>query len=278
MPATSGCYGLALSGAVIDLAGDLLGHSLGGWPAVEVDWTTPLADPPASGFFGRHQCVLPLLTGGHVVFDREQRIARFHKPGPANGQVMAHPCLSAVGLVFARWDGRVALHAGGVLLDGAVWGVLGAKEAGKSTTLAAFAHAGFGVLCDDLLVLDGTTAFAGPRTVDLRPQSAARLEGRGQMLEVREGQRHRLALAPTPPVVPLGGFFVLDVGNELSIESVTPVDRLGALNPYLTLQHVGLPPSGLLDLVGLPMWRVSRSRDWADLPRLIERLLATAAL
>ena len=272
----AGCYGLALTGDVVDLAGSLVGPPLPGWPAVELEWTSPLADPPASGSFGPSNAVLSLLSGGHAVFDRQRRVARFHKPRPPEGHELAHPCLSAVGLVFARWDGRVALHAGGVVVGGRAWGVLGAREAGKSTTLAYLARAGHGVLCDDLLVVDEGQACAGPRTLDLRPETARRFEGE-DLVEVRQGQRHRVLLPPAPATVPLGGFFVLGVGDEVSVEPVPPVERLPALQPHVTLQQIGLPGAGLLELVGLPMWRVHRSRAWADLPRLIERLVATAA-
>jgi hypothetical protein len=268
---------LVLTGAAVDLAADLLGEALAGWPAVEVEWTSPLDDPPETGSFGPSRCILPLLSGGHASFDRERRLARLHKPGPAERQILAHPCLSAVGLVFARWDGRVALHAGGVVVDGRAWGVLGAQEAGKSTTLAALAGAGHGVLCEDLLVLEGTNAFAGPRTVDLRPSAAAHYEDPGRLSEVRQGQRHRLVVAAVPPTVPLAGFFVLEAGDEVSVEPVAAADRLAALHPYVRLHDVGLPASGLLELIGLPMWRLRRSRTWADLPRLIDRLVATAS-
>lgn len=274
--ARAGCYGLALTGEVVDLAAALVGPPLAGWPAVELQWTSLLPDPPDSGSFGPSGAVLPLLSGGHAVFDRERRVARFHKPRPPDGHELAHPCLSAVGLVFARWDGRVALHAGGIVVGGRAWGVLGAREAGKSTTLAHLARAGHGVLCDDLLVIDQGRACAGPRTLDLRPETAQRLDGE-HLVEVRQGQRHRLLLPPAPATVPLGGFLVLGVGDTVSVEPVPAVERLAALQPHVTLQQIGLPAAGLLELVGVPMWRVNRSRAWADLPRLIDRLVATVA-
>lgn len=261
---------------MVDLAAGMVGPALPEWPGVGVEWTSPLADPPGSGSFGPSRAVLPLLSGGHAVFDRERRQATFHKPRPPEGHELAHPCLSAVGLVFARWDGRVALHAGGIVVGGRAWGVLGAREAGKSTTLVHLARAGHGVLCDDLLVVDRGQACAGPRTLDLRPETARRLEGE-DLREVRQGQRHRMLLPPAPATVPLGGFLVLDVGDDVSVEPVPARERLPALQPHVTLRQIGLPASGLLELVALPMWRVRRSRAWADLPRLIERLVTTLA-
>ncbi len=238
---------------------------------MEVDWVGPLADPPDEGHFSTSDAVLPLLSGGHAVFERASRQVRFHKPRPADAHELAHPCLSAVGLVFARWDGRIALHAGAVLFDGVAWGVLGAREAGKSTTLALLARAGHAVLADDLLVLEGRQAFCGPRTIDLRPETAARLDG-ADLLAVRQGERHRLLLPPAPESAPFGGFVVLGVGDTVSATPVAAAHRVGALSEHLTLRQAGLPAAGLLELVGLPMWRVERSRSWTDLPLLLDRL------
>lgn len=272
-----GCYGLGLTGDVVELAAALLGSPVPHWPAVEVEWTSPLPNPPDHSFFSPDKAVVSLLTGGHVVLNRQRRVARFHKPSPPNGHEVAHPCLSSVGLVFARWDGRVPLHAGAVVVGDQAWGVLGDRGAGKSTTLAHLARAGHDVLSDDLLVIDGGKACAGPRTLDLRPETARRLQDREPLIEVRQGQRQRMFLRLTAPEIPLGGLFVLGVGDEVSVESVPPVERLGTLQAHLMLRSVGLPASGLLHLVALPMWRLNRSRTWADLPRLIERLVTTAA-
>ncbi len=273
----AGCYGLALSGSVVDLAGELLGPSRPGWPHVAVEWVAPLPDPPDLGHVSSDEALLVLMSGGHAVFERHTRRARFHKPRPADGHELAHPCLSSVGLVFARWDGRIALHAGAVLFDGVAWGVLGASEAGKSTTMASLARAGHTVLSDDLLVLEGRQAFCGPRAVDLRPESAARLDIENRLLTVRQGERRRMLLPPAPATAPFGGFVVLGVGDAVSVTPVAAAERLGALTEHLTLKQIGLPAGGLLELVGLPMWRVDRSRAWDDLPLLLDRLRDTCA-
>lgn len=273
----AGCYGLALSGPSVDLAGQLLGPPRPEWPHVDVEWVAPLADPPELGHFSADEAVLPLLSGGHAVFERHPRRVRFHKPRPADGHELAHPCLSAVGLVFARWEGRIALHAGAVLFDGVAWGVLGAREAGKSTTLASLARAGHTILSDDLLVLEDGHAFRGPRSVDLRPEAAARMDDADRLVRVRQGERRRMVLPPAPATAPFGGFLVLGVGDAVSVTPVPAAERLGALSEHLTLRQAGLPGAGVLDLVGLPMWRVERSRAWTDLPVLLDRLRATCA-
>ncbi len=268
---------MTFTGPHIGLARELLGQPSPGWPEVELEWAPPLADPPDLHFFHPDRALLRLVSGGHAVFDRDQRVARFHKAGPPNGHELAHPCLGSVAVVFGRWDGRVVFHAGAVVVEGLAWGVLGSKEAGKSTTLAWLARAGFDVLADDLFVLEGKNALAGPRTIDLRPLAAERLDGGEGLVLVRQGQRHRLVLPPVPASAPLGGFVKLCVDDEESVELVPLNERVEALRQHLTLRRAGLPASTFLELLAMPMWRLSRSTDWARLPRLLDRLVTTVS-
>lgn len=271
-----GAYGLAFTGPVAALASHLLVRPEEGWPQVEVCWAPPLPDPPAFGFFGPDHALRPLVSGGHVVLDRERRVARFCKVEGPDGHQVAHPCLSTASSHFARWDGRLSFHASSVVVDGGAWGVLGSKEAGKSTTVAWLAESGCDVLSDDLLVLDGRRALAGPRIIDLRLPSAERL-GLDRLVVVRKGERHRLLLPEVPAEVPFTGFLVLALGEEVSVARVPLTERLEVLRRYLTLRQLGVPASVLLELVSLPMWRVQRSRDWAHLPMLLDRLRAAIA-
>ena len=271
-----GAYGLTFTGPVAALAKNLLVPAPEGWPEVELCWAPPLPDPPAVGFFGPDEAVVPLVSGGHAVLDRARRIARFCKVDPPDGHQVAHPCLSTASSYFARWDGRLSFHASAVVADGAAWGVLGSKEAGKSTTVACLARVGYGVLSDDLLVLDGRMALAGPRIIDLRLRAAEYL-GLERLVVVRKGERHRLVLPDVLAQVPFAGFLVLAVGEEVSIERAPLADRLEILRRHVTLRRLGVPASVLLELVGMPMWRVHRSRDWAHLPLLLDRLRSTIA-
>ncbi|MBW3574831.1 MAG: hypothetical protein KY450_08200 [Actinobacteria bacterium] len=271
-----GAYGLTFTGAVAALARHVLVPAPKGWPEVELCWAPPLSDPPPASFFGVDEAVLALVSGGHAVLDRPRRIARFCKADPPDGHQVAHPCLSTASSYFARWDARLSFHASVVVLHGAAWGVLGSKEAGKSTTVAWLAQAGYDVLSDDLLVLDGPMALAGPRIIDLRLPSAERI-GREGLVVVRKGERHRLLLPGVAAEVPFGGFLVLTAGHEVSVERTPLADRLEILRHHLTLRQVGAPAVALLELVSLPMWRVQRSSDWEHLPMLLERLVATVS-
>jgi hypothetical protein len=118
-----------------------------------------------------------------------------------------------------------------VVIGEGAWAVLGDKENGKSTTLAWFALNGHPVLADDLLVVDGDAALAGPRCIDLRQESSERL-GVGEPLGVvGQRARWRFELGDVPPRVPLRGFITLTWDRALALEPLRGVERLLALMP-----------------------------------------------
>jgi len=78
----------------------------------------------------------------------------------------------------------------------ATWGILGDRGSGKSSTLARLAADGYDVVSDDLLVIDGNAAFAGPWSLDLRPDAAARLDVGEDVGVLGARPRHRLVLPP----------------------------------------------------------------------------------
>lgn len=85
-------------------------------------------------------------------------------------------------LAFAlRLRGCTCLHASAIAVDGVAIALVGAPGAGKSTTAAAFALAGFPVLSDDLVVLSETNGrlFVQPGypRVNLWPDSTRALMG-----------------------------------------------------------------------------------------------------
>jgi len=56
--------------------------------------------------------------------------------------------------IFAQLRGATCLHGCAIVVDGAIIGLLGPQGAGKSTSAAAFARAGYSVAADDLILLD----------------------------------------------------------------------------------------------------------------------------
>lgn len=77
--------------------------------------------------------------------------------------------------------GLVCLHASAIVVDGVAMALVGPAGAGKSTTAAAFAARGFGVLAEDVVTLDdrGDSFFVRPAypCIRLWPASAATLYG-----------------------------------------------------------------------------------------------------
>jgi hypothetical protein len=93
-------------------------------------------------------------------------------------------CTYLVGPVLAftlRQRGATCLHASAIEVDGMAIALVGAPGAGKSTTAAAFALAGFPVVSDDIVVLSetGGRLFVQPGypRVNVWPDSARALMG-----------------------------------------------------------------------------------------------------
>ena len=149
---------------------------------------------------------------------------------------LVYPYLAPAAAVAARWMGRDSFHAGAVVVGGGAWAILGDNENGKSTTLAWLALHGHPVLTDDLLVVDGEAALAGPRCIDLREETSERL-GVGEPLGVvGQRERWRLALGVVPAQVLLRGFVTLAWHSQLALESVRGPERLLTLLPARTVR------------------------------------------
>jgi hypothetical protein len=269
----AGAYGLTLLG--LERATSLLPAPGPHWPEVRVE-QEELAGEPGPSRVTEARAELRLLGGGQVDLDRHRRIATFRTPSLLDDDELAHPYLAAVGSYFAGWLGREALHAGAFVAGDGAWALAGAKEGGKSTTLAWLALAGVPVLTDDILVLDSDTALAGPRCVDLRDESAAALGLAGKATASRGGERWRLSLPPIEPEVAVRGLVFLAWGEGLELRPLPPADRLLEIAARRNA-HASPEPAGLLDLARLPAFELRRPRAWDALPEACSRLLALAA-
>jgi len=172
--------------------------------------------------------------------------------------LLAHPYLALPIAVASQWLGRQLFHGAAVAPGGHAWGLVGTAAAGKSSLAAWFAGHGHPVLCDDLLVVDGSTVFAGPRCVDLRFDAAAALGA--DTFEVVGRPRRRLSLPPVAASAPLGGFVQVDWGDAVAIEPVPIGDRLRVLVENFVLRPRDDDALAYLDLVALPMYRFTRPR------------------
>lgn len=212
--------------------------------------------------------------------ERDPPAIRFDIPYVPSPAALVHPLLTIGVSVLARWRGDVTLHAGAFEAVTGGWGVMGAREAGKSSILASVGERGHPIVADDLLAVQSGMIWAGPSCVDLRPDTVGRFPRAVSMGMVGGRPRFRLATPAGRTRVPLRGFFVLEWGEDpaIRIEPLPPQERLQWLYRQEYIRLVGFPdPSKLLPLVALPAWRLTRPRDWAATEEAVERVLELTA-
>lgn len=197
-------------------------------------------------------------------------------PTPFSAASLTHPLLTFAAAVAARWHGRSAFHGAAVVVDGAAWVLLGEAGSGKTTLSSQLDLAGFEVLTDDLSIIAGADVLTGPRSADLRPTSAAHL-GRGEeIVEPLGRSRWRWELGPAPLEAPLGGFIELQWADALVTSVVPLAERIQTLFGH---EALSLGPSGhrgFLDLLPVPMWRLSRPSDWSFSEATVAAVLQVA--
>lgn len=261
------CYGIKWSG--LRVGDPPLCARASGQADVEVRQVLSTAPfRPGTGSHGE-SAAIALVTGGWIALDRGERTATFHLPALVGPEELVHPYLVPAAAVFCSWAGREAYHAGAFVVGGKAWAVVGDREGGKSTTLAALALFGLPVLSDDLLVLDDRSVLQGPRLIDLRQPSAMRM-GLGQPVEsAREGGRWRMRLGPAPDVE-LAGWVFLRWGSGVDIRKTSLAERV---NRLLALRPT--KAEAVLSLASLPAYDFVRPRNWDLLPGALDRLLMT---
>ena len=243
------------------------------WPPLELAVNITAEAPSGADFVGDDAAMLRLRSGGSVVLDRLQGRATFSLPAQPRAGAIVHPHLGAAAAVAARWLGRETFHAGAFVASGGVWGLLGEKGAGKSSTLTALALAGIPVVCDDLLVIDRETALAGPRSIDLRAD-AARWFGVGEALGViGTRERWRVGLDPVISELPLRGWVVLAWNDETALAELRGSRRLLSLLPHRALLVEPSDPAALIELSALPFFELRRPQGWHSLDDALARLL-----
>lgn len=233
---------------------------------------TPHPPSRPTDFDPVHGGVRELTDGRLLTLDRDRGCATFHGPAlPAD--LLAHPYLGPVATVFNRWAGRETFHAGAFVLDGRAWVVLGPRNAGKSSLLAALHARGTEVVSDDIVVVDELAVRSGPRCVDLRqPVPGIALDTR----TVRAGSRARVGLPPVAARTPLAGWLFLHWGSRLTLDPVPGAELLGRLAARRSWPHLPSDPVALLAMAALPGWDLTRPPDWRGLGATC-RLLRTLA-
>jgi hypothetical protein len=271
---SAGAYGFRLSG--VPEAKDLLIDAPDTWPQLDLVRSMH-GSRPALEHVTAARARVWLPGGAWATVDRERVSAQLAIPDEISDGAIVHPYLAPVALVMSRWLGREGFHGGGIVTGGGAWGVLGDKTAGKSTMLAWLAREGVGVVSDDVLVIDGPNALAGPRSVDLREEAARHLGAGEPMGRVGQRERWRLTLPPVAPELPLRGWITLEWGDDVAIEPIRGAERLPALLPHRGVRLTPLDPAVLVRFSALPHLRFIRPRDWDVLPEAVERLLGALA-
>jgi hypothetical protein len=267
---SAGAYGFRLEG--LDEAGALLVEAPDTWPLLSV-LRVPHGDRPSLETVTPDHACLWLPGGAWAELDRVAARAELRIPDDISDGALVHPYLAPVALVMARWLGREGFHGGGIVAGDGVWAVLGDKSAGKSTMLARLAQSGVPVVSDDVMLLDGLTVFAGPRSIDLRAEAARRL-GAGEPLgRIGARERWRLALSPVPVELPLRGWITLEWGDAVALDPVRGAARMAALLPHRGVRMAPLDPMALVRLSTLPHLRFTRPREWDSLDAATDRLL-----
>lgn len=195
-----------------------------------------------------------------AALDRDTLTLRFVTQAPLGDDIVLHPYLALPASIASHWLGRQVFHGGAFLHDGRAWGLLGEKEAGKSSTLAALARAGIAVVSDDVMVVEDGTVFAAPRCIDLR-EEAAGVFGGADLGRLGSRGRWRLPAGDVPEAVPLAGFVHLEWAERTTIEPLGAEDALSRMLAQKVV-YQGTPDSlRYLDLAALPAWRFARPRN-----------------
>lgn len=214
--------------------------------------------------------------GSSVLVMRDPPAAHLLAPVALSAEALVHPMLTVPLSILARWRGDVTLHGGAFFHAGGAWALAGERTAGKSSMLGALGARGIPIVADDLLVIDEGSVHAGPSCVDLRPDVAARLPGARDLGVVGTRPRFRLSTPAAPARSHVRGLFVLEWNDAREPELVPMAagERLQVLYRQEAIALLGFAePGKFIDLVGLPMWRFRRRRDWTATPAAVGRLL-----
>lgn len=265
-----GAYGLRLAGE--PPRSDLLAEVVDGAPIVTITREQGIYEP--ANVVDEATATVPLINGGGIELNRAERSAHITTPVPLSDDELAHPYLAPIAAVHNHWLGRAAFHAGGIVVDGKAWGVIGSREAGKSTMLAALDSAGVIVLADDLLVLEGDKVFSGPRTLDLREEAAAHFATTRNLGVAGARERWRLDLGNAPPFAPLAGWIVPQWGETLRVWREPGAAAAHHLAPARSVGGIAISPQAFMTAAAQPAVVFERPRDLDALTLGAEVLLS----
>lgn len=271
--ATLGAYGFRIAG--LDDGATYLNQVPSDWPELRIECELGTADdpqPPGTVRGGEDWAEMWIAGGDRIGLTRDPLTVKFTTREPLSADAIIHPYVGLPAAIAAHWHGRIALHGGAFIHRERAWVLLGDREAGKSSTLAALLSRDTPVLTDDIVIVEGTAMFAGPRSVDLRAE-AAELAGGETLGVVGNRPRWRLRPSPCPATIRLGGLIQLGWGESARMQPLDPRARLDAL-----IGSSVIPPGPdaaveLLELAALPAWRFVRPAEIDKLAAGTDQLL-----
>jgi hypothetical protein len=272
-----GAYGLRIESSI--LGGDferafLLDAGIG-WPKWEICWEQLAeGDPAVEGMiWSLETAALATQPDGYISIDRRAARTTLHLRNAPSPAALIHPYLSSTCMIANHWLDRAPFHAGSFEFEGMAWGVLGGREMGKSSLLMCLHQRNIPILADDLLVLNGGTAYTGPRCLDLRKGAAGHFEAGAYLGVVGARERWRVTLPPAPSETPFGGWVLLGWADDVTLPAPSLSNRLAALASNRALTKEGTITNGLLDLLEYPMVIFARPRDWEQMDGATTQLL-----
>jgi hypothetical protein len=243
------------------------------WPAVDLDLQlSETPDVDDSSDWTEQGMHVHLAAGGRLEITWPANV-RLRLPGHPLPECVVQPHLTTAAASIALHGGLQAFHAGAFVVGGRAWAVLGAKESGKSSTLALAERRAASVVTDDLLVVDRGEALVGPRCVDLREEAATFL-GVGEPLGiVGLRERWRIRVGACPSQVPMAGWVLPSWGKD-AVTPVATLDRLRVLLANVSMQGLTMnDPDEYLRLAALPMLAWSRPKGWDTAAHSFDLLL-----
>ncbi len=271
MSALRGAWGLRFT--AVEGVDSLLCECPASWPAAPVHVRVE-PNPTPHVEWSRDRACHPLLGGNQIEIRRDPLAVDLVLARPTAPECVIAPHLTSAASTIATWAGRAAIHGGAFLHGGGAWVLLGDKEDGKSTTLGWLATLGVPIVTDDLAVCEEGHVLAGPRCVDLR-REPAEVMGVGRNLGVvGTRERWRVDLPACPARSTLQGWIFLEWGSELTVERVSPIERMARIARHRALAIPWEDPETLLELATRPAYVWRRPREWRTVGDSTARLLA----
>jgi hypothetical protein len=189
-------------------------------------------------------------------------------------------------LLYQR--GMLALHGSAVQVGDRAVGVIAPSGTGKSSTAAALYHQGYKLLSDDAIALEFRNGqyyvHPGYPRLKISNEVAAQLDCGEEYLvehhpecgEVSFDATHQFAMEP----LPLQQIYVLHSGEALNVETLSQRDAVFSVMtnslPTMWLQHHNPAQfKQATDFVKqVPFYRLTRSQDLGDLPKMMDLLQA----